>query len=83
MRPRTAELVVNGRLPWPALAVSVKRWHDRDRSGWWLLLNLMPVVGWLWALVGNGLLRGTARPYRCDDGPPAAARQGRRFNTFG
>jgi uncharacterized membrane protein YhaH (DUF805 family) len=61
---RRADLIVNLLLVWPALAVSVKRWHDRDKSGWWVLLNLLPVVGWLWALVDNGFLRGTAGPNR-------------------
>lgn len=27
----------------PSLAVSVRRLHDSDKSGWWLLLNLIPV----------------------------------------
>jgi uncharacterized membrane protein YhaH (DUF805 family) len=31
----------------PALAVSVRRLHDIDRSGWWLLIGLVPVVGTL------------------------------------
>ena len=26
----------------PALAVSVRRLHDTDRSGWWLLIGLIP-----------------------------------------
>lgn len=54
-----AETLVNVALLWPTLAVSAKRWHDRDKSGWWLLINLVPVVGWLWALVENGLLAGS------------------------
>lgn len=29
----------------PSIAVSVRRLHDTDRSGWWLLLALIPVVG--------------------------------------
>lgn len=29
----------------PALAVSVRRLHDTDRSGWWLLIELIPVIG--------------------------------------
>jgi uncharacterized membrane protein YhaH (DUF805 family) len=30
----------------PSLAVAVRRLHDIDRSGWWLLLYLVPIVGW-------------------------------------
>lgn len=29
----------------PALAVSVRRLHDQDKSGWWLLINLIPFGG--------------------------------------
>ncbi len=29
----------------PSLAVGVRRLHDTDRSGWWLLLALVPVIG--------------------------------------
>jgi uncharacterized membrane protein YhaH (DUF805 family) len=31
----------------PSLAVSVRRMHDTGRSGWWLLVVLVPLVGWL------------------------------------
>jgi uncharacterized membrane protein YhaH (DUF805 family) len=43
---------------WPAIAVGVKRCHDRNRSGWFLLINLIPVVGPLWLLIELGFLRG-------------------------
>ena len=29
----------------PFLAVSVRRLHDIDRSGWWYLINLIPLIG--------------------------------------
>jgi uncharacterized membrane protein YhaH (DUF805 family) len=29
----------------PTIAVSIRRLHDTDRSGWWLLLGLVPLVG--------------------------------------
>ena len=31
----------------PSLAVAVRRLHDTDRRGWWLLLLLIPVIGWI------------------------------------
>lgn len=31
----------------PSLAVGVRRLHDTDRSGWFLLLWLVPLIGWL------------------------------------
>lgn len=35
----------------PGIAVSVRRLHDTDRSGWWLLLSLIPIVGIIVLLV--------------------------------
>ncbi len=29
----------------PSLAVTVRRLHDRSRSGWWLLIGLIPLIG--------------------------------------
>ncbi len=29
----------------PSLAVSVRRLHDTDRSGWWLLIGFIPLIG--------------------------------------
>jgi uncharacterized membrane protein YhaH (DUF805 family) len=61
---RKAEMITSVLLIWPCAAVSVKRWHDRDKSGWWVLLHLVPLIGLLWTLVQNGMLRGTAGPNR-------------------
>lgn len=44
---------------WPSLAVQAKRWHDRDKSGWWILINYVPIIGSLWAFIENGFLSGT------------------------
>jgi uncharacterized membrane protein YhaH (DUF805 family) len=66
---RATDIAVNLLLVWPAVVISIKRWHDRDKSGWWVLVSLIPVIGWLWALIENGLLRGDAQPNRF--GPPS------------
>jgi uncharacterized membrane protein YhaH (DUF805 family) len=29
----------------PSLAVSVRRLHDTDRSGWWVLIGIVPLIG--------------------------------------
>lgn len=29
----------------PSIAVAVRRLHDTDRSGWWLLIGLVPLIG--------------------------------------
>jgi uncharacterized membrane protein YhaH (DUF805 family) len=47
----------------PNLAVSVRRLHDTDRSGWWLLLCFLPIIGIIVLLVFFFLdgTRGTNR----------------------
>lgn len=44
---------------WPSLAVAVKRFHDRNRSGWYLLVALLPIIGWIWMFIELCCLRGT------------------------
>jgi len=64
-----AETVVNLLLLWPTIAVAAKRWHDRDKSAWWLLIVLLPLAGLIWLLVELGGLRGTRGPNRFGDEP--------------
>jgi uncharacterized membrane protein YhaH (DUF805 family) len=35
----------------PSLAAATRRLHDTDRSGWWQLLCLVPIVGWIVLIV--------------------------------
>jgi uncharacterized membrane protein YhaH (DUF805 family) len=35
----------------PGLAVTVRRLHDTGRSGWWVLVGLIPVIGFIILLV--------------------------------
>ncbi len=35
----------------PGLALSVRRLHDIDKSGWWLLLLLIPIIGVITVLI--------------------------------
>jgi uncharacterized membrane protein YhaH (DUF805 family) len=44
-----------------ALALAARRLHDSGRSGFWLFLILLPVIGWIWLLVYY-LLPGTPGP---------------------
>jgi uncharacterized membrane protein YhaH (DUF805 family) len=44
---------------WTRFAVGVKRWHDRGKSGWWVLIGFIPYVGPIWQLIECGCLRGT------------------------
>jgi Protein of unknown function (DUF805) len=44
---------------WMALAVMTKRYHDRGKPAWWILIAFIPVVGGIWQLIELGLLHGT------------------------
>ena len=57
---------------WIGLAVGVKRWHDRNKSGWWVLIAFVPVIGGLWYLIECGFLRGTTGPNTYGADPLAA-----------
>jgi uncharacterized membrane protein YhaH (DUF805 family) len=49
----------------PSLAVGVRRLHDTGRSGWWLLLCLIPIIGSIIVLV-----------FTCQDSEPTANQYG-------
>ncbi len=48
----------------PQLAASVKRLHDRNHSGWFLLVGMIPLIGWIWFFIEVGCMRGTLGPNR-------------------
>ena len=52
-----------------SLAVNIKRWHDRDKSGWWVLMSLVPIIGPIWVVIETGFLRGTDGPNQYGDNP--------------
>ena len=35
----------------PSLAVAVRRLHDTGRTGWWIFIGLIPLVGWIVLIV--------------------------------
>jgi uncharacterized membrane protein YhaH (DUF805 family) len=43
----------------PGYALYTKRWHDRDKSGWWSLIGFVPFIGGLWLIIELGFLGGT------------------------
>ncbi|MFD8262708.1 DUF805 domain-containing protein [Streptomyces griseoluteus] len=50
----------------PGLAVAVRRLHDTGRSGWWVLISLVPLVGWIILLV---FLASEGKPEANEYGP--------------
>jgi uncharacterized membrane protein YhaH (DUF805 family) len=55
----------------PSIAVGVRRLHDTNRSGWWLLIGLIPIIG---AIVLIVFLASDSKPEENQYGPnPKAA----------
>jgi uncharacterized membrane protein YhaH (DUF805 family) len=54
---------------WSGLALAVKRLHDRNKSGWFFLIQLIPLIGTIWYLLEVLILKGTAGPNRFGEDP--------------
>jgi uncharacterized membrane protein YhaH (DUF805 family) len=71
----------------PNLAVLVRRLHDTDRSGWWVLIGLIPLIGAIVLIVFACLDSGPPNKY--GQGPddrgdlPATSPQGTREESHG
>ncbi|GLZ50250.1 hypothetical protein Acsp06_64350 [Actinomycetospora sp. NBRC 106375] len=59
----------------PSLAVAVRRLHDTDRTGWWLLIGLVPIVGGIVLLVFY-CIEGTRGPNQYGPDPKMDAMAG-------
>jgi uncharacterized membrane protein YhaH (DUF805 family) len=62
-------LVLFAVLLWVSLAIRVKRWHDHNKAGWWVLIGLIPYLGGLISFVMLGCVRGTTGPNTYGDDP--------------
>jgi uncharacterized membrane protein YhaH (DUF805 family) len=69
-----ANMLISLALILPGLAVSVRRLHDIDRTGWWLLLGFT-VIG-AFVLIYWACLRGTLAPNRFGPDPMPALGMG-------
>ncbi|HWT51778.1 MAG TPA: DUF805 domain-containing protein [Caulobacter sp.] len=54
---------------WIGIALLVKRLHDRNKGPIWILVFMIPVIGWIWCLVEMGFLDGTPGPNRYGPSP--------------
>jgi uncharacterized membrane protein YhaH (DUF805 family) len=53
---------------WIGLVANIRRYHDRDKSGWWVLFAFVPLIGPLWQFIELGFLAGSMGDN--DFGPP-------------
>jgi uncharacterized membrane protein YhaH (DUF805 family) len=59
----------------PSLGVTWRRLHDTNRSGWWILIGLIPIIGWIVLLVFY-IQEGNAGDNQYGPDPKAAERFG-------
>ncbi|HEX4251406.1 MAG TPA: DUF805 domain-containing protein [Pseudonocardia sp.] len=54
----------------PSIAVSARRLHDIGRSGWWQLIGIIPIIGWILVIVWFAT-PGKAEPNQWGQNPKA------------
>jgi len=64
-----ALLIFSPLLMWIGFCVTVKRYHDRGKSAWWYLIQFIPIIGGIWALVELGFCSGDDGDNEYGDGP--------------
>lgn len=64
-----AILILYVPLIWITFVNQIKRWHDRDKSGKWVLINFIPMIGPIWTFLECGCCRGTVGPNRFGPDP--------------
>lgn len=54
----------------PIITAGIRRLHDKDKSGWWFFIGLVPIVGMILLLVWFAT-RGTVGPNQFGEDPLA------------
>ncbi len=62
-------LLIIGLTCWCGAVITVKRWHDLDKSGFWALLGFIPIIGWIGQTVMCSFSNGTRGPNRFGPAP--------------
>ena len=62
-------LIISILLIWVTFCLTVKRYHDRGKSAWWYLIQFIPIIGGIWALVELGFCSGDDGDNEYGDGP--------------
>lgn len=62
-------LVILGFVFWASAALNIKRLHDRNKSGWWIIVTFLPVIGPVFVIIELGILDGTKGPNQYGNDP--------------
>lgn len=55
----SATLILYPFFYWTVIVAGIRRYHDFGKSGWWLLLLLIPLLGLIWVFIDLGFRKGT------------------------
>ena len=64
-----------------SIMIGVKRLHDVDKSGWFYLISLIPLVGGLIIFIYCGFIKGTVGPNKYGDDPTLPQELNDQFRT--
>ncbi|MCW8327390.1 DUF805 domain-containing protein [Photobacterium sp. SDRW27] len=62
-------LVIFGFVFWASAALNIKRLHDRNKSGWWIIVTFLPIIGPIFVIIELGILDGTKGPNQFGEDP--------------
>lgn len=48
---KTGSLIISFVVWLATLSISFRRLHDSNHSGWWILVNILPLIGQLWFII--------------------------------
>lgn len=71
-RPNPLTALLTLALLLPSLGIGARRLHDIDRSAWWLLIGIIPFVGWI-ILIYWYVQPGTPGPNQFGSDPKVVA----------
>lgn len=60
---------MNGFFCLASTSIGIKRLHDRNKSGWWLLLSWIPLFGTIWYFLEAGFFESVQDNNRFGDAP--------------
>ncbi len=66
-------MIVSVALFLPNISIAARRLHDTGRSGWWQLIGLIPILGWIILIVW---LAEETKPADNEYGAPAVPKEG-------
>lgn len=51
------------------VTVQIRRWHDLNKNGMWVLINIISIIGPIWATIETGFIRGTVGSNKYGEDP--------------